>query len=354
MGKKVSQRFSSLRPLFNNGGNNKFIVNKTHKLFHGFTLIELLVVISMVGVMISFFLIFINPFKQVQKAKDAQRQADLSNIRQALDTYYNDHNCFPASLPFGSPWQVGSTVYMKKVPQDPDCLSGGSCYQYLNDTETCPQWNVLFSKAAVSSNATSCPLQQIPSCVPSNYYDSGYSSCIVSGTVNCPTLVSMSIPTSGGSQTVPTVAIGPTSPPQPTSTPTQIPVPTSGNTPTPTSIASTSTPTPTTSAFRSVRVSSIAALKIALADNTIDEIVVVNGTYHVSTAGSQASDSLWIGSQFAGRTRSILVRAETTGGVIFDGGGAKYFGGISFEDGAHHQEWRGFVFAPMERQLMQG
>lgn len=104
------------------------------------------------------------------------------------------------------------------------------------------------------------------------------------------------------------------------------------------------TPTPTPTSGKIVNVSSIAALKTALTDNTVDEIVVVNGIYRISTAASQASDSLWIGSQFAGRTRPILVRAETTGGVTFDGGGAGGFGGISFEQGAHDQTWQGFKF----------
>ncbi len=110
----------------------------------------------------------------------------------------------------------------------------------------------------------------------------------------------------------------------------------------------TSTPTPT---LKTVTVSSIVALKTALADNTVDEIVVANGTYHISTAGSQTSDSLWIGSAYASRTRPILVRAQTIGGVTFDGGGATSFGGISFEQGAHDQTWQGFKWtngAPME------
>ena len=176
-----------------------------HKFFKGFTLIELSVVIAMVGVMISLLLIFINPFKQIQKVRDAQRQADLSQIRQALDTYYNDKNCYPDSLSFGSSWETGSTVYMKKVPQDPDCASGGSCYQYLKDTASCPQWNVLFSKAIGNDNATACALKSYPtSCVPSNYFESGYNSCLISGTVNCSSIVAMSIPISGGSETVPT------------------------------------------------------------------------------------------------------------------------------------------------------
>jgi hypothetical protein len=92
-------------------------------------------------------------------------------------------------------------------------------------------------------------------------------------------------------------------------------------------------------------VTSIVGLLSALANNANTDIVVANGTYHISTAATQASDSLWIGSRFASRTNAVTVRAETAGGVTFDGGGASYFGGISFEDGAHDQTWDGFVFA---------
>ncbi|HEY7131881.1 MAG TPA: hypothetical protein VH440_06495 [Candidatus Limnocylindrales bacterium] len=101
-----------------------------------------------------------------------------------------------------------------------------------------------------------------------------------------------------------------------------------------------SSPAPTTSG-RTVTVASIAALKSALADNSIGQIVVKNGTYRVSASGSQQSNSLWIGSKYAGRTRTVLVRAATRGGVTFDGGGGT-FGCMSFEQGARYQIWDGF------------
>ena len=71
---------------------------------------------------------------------------------------------------------------------------------------------------------------------------------------------------------------------------------------------------------------SIPALLTALANNAVTEIVVANGTYRVSGASGKQADSLWIGDRFAGRTRPVLVRAETTGGVIFDGGGCDLLG----------------------------
>ena len=112
----------------------------------------------------------------------------------------------------------------------------------------------------------------------------------------------------------------------------------------PTDRASGSAPT----IVDTVRVSSIPALLDALADDTIADIVVTDGTYHVSPAGKIASDSLWIGGdRYASRTKPVLVEAETRGGVTFDGGGGDEYAALSFEDGAHDQTWDGFVFADM-------
>jgi hypothetical protein len=107
------------------------------------------------------------------------------------------------------------------------------------------------------------------------------------------------------------------------------------------------TATTTTITGSSARVSSIAALKAALANNALDEIVVANGAYHVSPANLQRSDSLYVGAKYAGRTRPVTVRAETRGGVTFDGGGGSSYGGLTFVDGAHDQTWDGFNFANM-------
>ena len=135
----------------------------------------------------------------------------------------------------------------------------------------------------------------------------------------------------------------------PTTAPTQAPAlapataaPTVAPTTTPTQAP---TPVPTIPAgWTSVNVASIPALLSALADNSVDEIVVADGTYSISGSGNQASNSLWIGSRYASRTRPVTVRAQTVGGVTFDGGGG-YLGGISFNGGAHDQTWDGFHFA---------
>ncbi len=96
--------------------------------------------------------------------------------------------------------------------------------------------------------------------------------------------------------------------------------------------------------LKSVLVASIAGLKAALADDSVDDVVVTDGTYHISESADQAADSLWIGSAYAKRTRPVTVRAQTIGGVTFDGGGG-HLGGLSFNGGAHDQTWDGFQFA---------
>ena len=116
------------------------------------------------------------------------------------------------------------------------------------------------------------------------------------------------------------------------------------------SLPSSAQPSPSSgpASPRTITVRSIPALLEAVADNEIDHVVVANGTYHVSESSRLAPDSLWIGGRFAARTRPITVRAETIGGVTFDGtGGGSGYGGLSFEDGAHDQTWIGFTFANM-------
>jgi hypothetical protein len=147
----------------------------------------------------------------------------------------------------------------------------------------------------------------------------------------------------------PTATPAPATPaptPAPTAIPTPPPTATPAPTPRPTATpAPTAAPTPTPApGINSVRVTSVPALLTALADNTVDEIVVANGTYTISASSNQASNSLWIGTRFASRTRAVTVRAETIGGVTFTAGGGG-MGGISFNGGAHDQTWDGFRFA---------
>lgn len=175
--------------------------------------------------MTSFLLLFLNPFKQISKARDAQKEQNLKQIVNALDTYYNDNNSYPTNIGFGSTWAVNGNVYMQSVPQDPDCSGGGSCFSYLIDPSN-PQWNVLFAKIANAPNSSvSCPLASLPNCFPANYADSGYNYCVMSGKVDCNYISLQTLPPNAGAGTGLNHG-GVSSTPTPTPTTAQAPSPT--------------------------------------------------------------------------------------------------------------------------------
>ena len=107
--------------------NSKFEIRNCQ---HGFTLIELLVVISLLGALAAITLTIINPLGQFQRARDAQRKADVRQIQSALEMYRSDNGKYPASLT-----TCGATLgndptcnitYLSKIPVDPK----GGTYTY--------------------------------------------------------------------------------------------------------------------------------------------------------------------------------------------------------------------------------
>ncbi len=170
--------------------SKKYLNFRTYQ--QGLTLLELVVVIAMIGVLVIAAFGFLNPAAQFQKSDDGKRKSEIAQITTALDTYYNDYSCYPATIPFGSQWIVSGTTYMAQVPQSQDCLGGdgSACYLYAA-AGACPQWNVIFAKmSSPSSNGNSCALAQ--ACLPQNYSDEWY--CTVSGNVDCSVLSTYSLP----------------------------------------------------------------------------------------------------------------------------------------------------------------
>lgn len=212
-------------------------------------MVELLVALVILAVLTGISLTLLNPKKYIDQAKDAKRTHDLTQIQSALDTYYNDYNCYPKLLS-----QLNNDpakIYMKNIPTDPDT---GFPYPYEVNTdtnETCPQWNILFAKVSTRSNMRStCPLDQFSDsgCIPPNLgYDNSLYICVLSGKIDCAYVKSTEVP--GLIAPTPTGVLGPTPTPtlNPTPTtpfggPTNTPTPTGFLTPTPTLIF---TPTPT-------------------------------------------------------------------------------------------------------------
>lgn len=132
-----------------------------HKLFvkryslyanSGFTLVELLIVVVLIGILAAMVIVFINPVAQFQKARDAQRKSDLSQIQKVLEAYYDDNGKYPPTsgsgivLPCAGAWRINPptgciewdsvwSAYNTTIPKDP-LLPGTYAYWASSDGQT--------------------------------------------------------------------------------------------------------------------------------------------------------------------------------------------------------------------------
>lgn len=88
----------------------------------GITLTELLIVLAFIAFMAVAILVALNPAVQLGKARDARRKSDLNKLKNLLEDYYNDNDCYPPSLNQLAPDYIG------QLPTDP--LTHQS-YQYF-------------------------------------------------------------------------------------------------------------------------------------------------------------------------------------------------------------------------------
>lgn len=148
MGKKASsRRYNCLRSF--SGFRNVFC--DFFRRTTGFTLVELLVVVGIIGILVAAALLVLNPITQFQKANDAKRKGDLSQVQRALEIYYHDLGKYPQSssgykiIYNGNTASWGSnlfTPYMIKLPTDP---ISNRTYVYFSTPANNPQSYYLYS-----------------------------------------------------------------------------------------------------------------------------------------------------------------------------------------------------------------
>jgi prepilin-type N-terminal cleavage/methylation domain-containing protein len=187
--------------------NRKSLIVNHFSTQRAFTLIEYLVAITILAGLVGGIMFTLNPFTQVERSRDAQRRQDLQQVKNALETFYQDNSCYPQEIPFGEEWSVGSEIYMKEVPQDPSCGQlNGYCYSYITDSDSqCPQWNVAFARLSEVplQSTTVCPLSTISdTCVPDGYDE--HWACAMSGAVNCQLLAASGFGYDSGTAAEPT------------------------------------------------------------------------------------------------------------------------------------------------------
>jgi prepilin-type N-terminal cleavage/methylation domain-containing protein len=121
-----------------------FTKNRKKESVSGFTLIELLVVISIIGLLSSVALTSVNAARQ--KAFNAKKMADFSNISSALQVFHATYNRMPNNYNPGSSACEGSTYYdqsmqelvnaglLGAIPKSPD--SRKYCYYNYGSNNT--------------------------------------------------------------------------------------------------------------------------------------------------------------------------------------------------------------------------
>lgn len=109
------------------------------------------IVVGIIGLLlipaILFSTVFLSPGSAREKARDARRQADISQIRVGLEIYYSEHNNYPFSLNELSP------EYLPSLPVDP---STNQPYQYQlqqggTDYKVCAQLESTKTQKCVTS-----------------------------------------------------------------------------------------------------------------------------------------------------------------------------------------------------------
>jgi len=97
----------------------------------GFTLIELLVVVAIIGLLATLAAVSLNNARQ--KGRDSKRKGDISQMKNALELYYQQNGQFPLSSNSGADFDctnsdppTGLETFITPVPSDPLTQNGFS------------------------------------------------------------------------------------------------------------------------------------------------------------------------------------------------------------------------------------
>lgn len=127
---------------------------------NGFTLSEVLVTVTILVILSMTVLIGLNPLIQIFRGYDARRKSDLYKLKNAFESYYVDHDCYPATDVLQ---MCGSNIldpYLKVIPCDPQDGTPYSLTLIPSDS-VCPQqyaiYSTLMRPGDSQANIPDCP-----------------------------------------------------------------------------------------------------------------------------------------------------------------------------------------------------
>ena len=138
----------------------------------GFSLVEIMIVISILGIVMAGS--FTAYTATQRNSRDARRQTDMENLRQALELYRADNGTYPVTG--GGSWTNAVDlsgllvpVYINKLPSDP--RTGNPVYRYqATDLSSGRYYGYCVGAALESSSSAQL------SCTPENGYNYGVKS----------------------------------------------------------------------------------------------------------------------------------------------------------------------------------
>src|SRR3989344_3154570 len=102
-------------------------MNMKNKSQKGFTLVELLVVIAIIGILATLLLLQLGVARQ--RARDAKRIVDVSQVRTAAELYFDDTGQYPQVATFAALGVLLTPKYLTNLPVDP-LNNGNYTYNY--------------------------------------------------------------------------------------------------------------------------------------------------------------------------------------------------------------------------------
>lgn len=102
----------------------------------GFTLAEVLVSVTIIVLLVT--LSIIATLQLRVRSRDAKRVSDVTEIMNALESYYASNKAYPAAITPGQPIMSGSAMLLKAVPNNPAPRTDGGCADQTYTYTTTP------------------------------------------------------------------------------------------------------------------------------------------------------------------------------------------------------------------------